>query len=29
LIFAVLFGLLAAGTDVILDRIIRRIVFRS
>jgi preprotein translocase SecE subunit len=29
LIFAVMFGLLAAGTDVVLDKIIRRIVFRS
>lgn len=29
LIFAVAFGLMAAGVDVVLDRIIRRIVFRS
>ncbi len=29
LVFAIAFGLLAAGTDVILDKIIRRIVFRS
>lgn len=29
LVFAVVFGLAAAGTDLVLDKIIRRIVFRS
>ncbi|MBA2279078.1 preprotein translocase subunit SecE [Candidatus Saccharibacteria bacterium] len=29
LIFAVMFGTLAAGTDYVLDKVIRRIVFRS
>lgn len=29
LIFAVVFGLAAAGTDFVLDKIIRRIIFRS